>query len=91
MFSYYGIAASALLPIMHSLVLMSALKVDGFYMQSFKIWLACTAVFPTVGSLGYTLLEYRLGHRKILSSLFENLIWLPFLYVLNLHQLPTYD
>ena len=44
--------------------------------------MACTVVFPGLGNLGFTLLEYRLGHRSLFSSLTENLKWVPFLYVL---------
>jgi hypothetical protein len=81
MFSYYGIAASAVLSIINYLILGLALESDGFYMKSFEIWLACTVVFPGAGNFGYTLLEYRLGHRSILSALIENMTWVPFLFV----------
>ncbi len=79
MFSYYGIAGAAMLSLLNYLLLGWALEVDGFYMHSFEIWLACTVVFPGAGNLGYTLLEYRLGRRSILSSLIENVTWIPFL------------
>ncbi|KAF8063422.1 glycosyl transferase family group 2-domain-containing protein [Lyophyllum atratum] len=80
MFSYYGIAASAILSILNYLLLGFALEVDGYYLHSFEIWLACTVVFPGAGNLGYTLLEYRLGHRDIFSALIENLTWVPFFF-----------
>ena len=79
MFSYYGIAAAAALSLINYCLLGWALEVDGFYMHSFEIWLACTVVFPGAGNLGYTLLEYRLGKRSILASLIENVTWIPFL------------
>ena len=79
MFSYYGIAASALLSVLNYLLLGLALEVDGFYMHSFEIWLACTVVFPIAGNVSYTLLEYRLGQRDIFSSLIENVTYIPFL------------
>lgn len=82
MFSYYGIAASALLSILNYLLLGLAFEVDGFYMHSFEIWLACTVVFPCAGNVAYTLLEYRLGQRDIFSSLIENVTYIPFLWVL---------
>jgi hypothetical protein len=81
MFSYYGIAASALLSVLNYLLLGFAYEVDGFYLHSFEIWLACTVVFPGAGNLGFTLLEYRLGQRDIFSSFIENITWIPFLYV----------
>ncbi|KAL0066289.1 hypothetical protein AAF712_006720 [Marasmius tenuissimus] len=80
MFSYYGIAASALLSLLNYLVLGWALEVDGFYLKSFEIWLACTVVFPGAGNIGFTILEYRLGHRNIMSSFIENMTWVPFFF-----------
>ena len=79
MFSYYGIAASALLSVLNYLLLGLAFEVDAFYMHSFEIWLACTVVFPISGNVAYTLLEYRLGQRDIFSSLIENVTYIPFL------------
>lgn len=42
--------------------------VDGFYMHSFEIWLATTVVFYGSGNIGFTLLEYRLGEKSLVSS-----------------------
>ncbi|KAI0357210.1 hypothetical protein OH77DRAFT_142459 [Trametes cingulata] len=80
MFSYYGLAASALLSVLNYLLLGWNLKVDGFYEHSFEIWLACTVVFPGAGNLGFTLLEYRLGQRNIFEALIENVTWIPFFF-----------
>ncbi|KAH8116831.1 glycosyl transferase family group 2-domain-containing protein [Phellopilus nigrolimitatus] len=80
MFSYYGIAAAVTLSLINYLVLGFALSIDGFYMHSFEIWLACTVVFPGSGNLGFTLLEYRLGTRPLLASLKENMTWVPFFF-----------
>ncbi|KAI1784588.1 glycosyl transferase family group 2-domain-containing protein [Ganoderma leucocontextum] len=80
MFSYYGIAASAVLSLLNYLLLGWNLPVDGFYEHSFEIWLACTVVFPGAGNIGFTLLEYRLGQRNLLDSLIENLTWVPFFF-----------
>jgi hypothetical protein len=79
MFSYYGLAAAALLSLLNYLVLGLSFNVDSFYEHSFEIWLACTVVFPGAGNLGYTLLEYRLGQRSLVSSFLENITWVPFL------------
>jgi hypothetical protein len=79
MFSYYGLAASALLSLINYIILGLSFNVDGFYEHSFEIWLACTVVFPIAGNIGYTLLEYRLGQRSIVSSFIENITWIPFL------------
>ncbi|RDX50631.1 hypothetical protein OH76DRAFT_1402239 [Lentinus brumalis] len=80
MFSYYGLAASSILSILNYFMLGWNIKVDGFYLHSFEIWLACTVVFPGAGNLGFTLLEYRLGQRNLLDSLVENLTWVPFFF-----------
>ncbi|KAF8065367.1 glycosyl transferase family group 2-domain-containing protein [Lyophyllum atratum] len=78
MFSYYGIAAATIGSILNYLLLGLAPQLDRFYLHSFEILLACTVVFPGVGNLGYTLLEYRLGHRNFIGALVENLRWVPF-------------
>ncbi|KAF9808119.1 hypothetical protein IEO21_07973 [Rhodonia placenta] len=75
-----GIAAAALLATMNYFLLGWGITIDGFYEHSFEIWLACTVVFPGAGNLGFTLLEYRLGQRALLSSLAENLTWVPFFF-----------
>ncbi|KAJ7020193.1 glycosyl transferase family group 2-domain-containing protein [Mycena alexandri] len=77
MFSYYGIAASAILAVIN--YLSSVLNISGFSSHSFEIWLMCTVAFPVAASLGHTLLEYRLGHRNIVPAFIENMTWLPFL------------
>jgi len=84
MFSYYGIAASALLSVINYIILGLALGADGYYMHSLEIWLACTAVFPGSGNIGFTLMEYRLGQRDLISSFVENMTWVPFLCVVSL-------
>ncbi|KAI0688232.1 glycosyl transferase family group 2-domain-containing protein [Cytidiella melzeri] len=80
MFSYYGIAAGFALSLMNYFLLGWAATTDGYYLHSFEVWLACMAVFPVLGNLGFTLLEYRLGHRNLLDSLMENLTWVPFFF-----------
>lgn len=80
MFSYYGIAASAMLAIMNYLMLGWAFDTDGYYMKSFEIWLACTVVFPGAGTVAFTLLEYRLGLRNLFASFIENITWIPFFF-----------
>jgi cellulose synthase/poly-beta-1,6-N-acetylglucosamine synthase-like glycosyltransferase len=78
MFSYYGIAAALFGSIMNYLLLGLGPELDRFYLHSFEIFLACTVVFPGLGNLGFTLLEYRLGHRNFFAALVENLRWVPF-------------
>ena len=79
MFSYYGIAVSVVLSLLNYFILGFALDIDGYYMHSFEIWLACTVVFPGAGNIGFTLLEYRLGTRSLLDAFIENTTWIPFL------------
>ncbi|KAF5341570.1 hypothetical protein D9758_014054 [Tetrapyrgos nigripes] len=78
MFSYYGIASACAGSVINYLLLGLASEIDRFYLHSFEILLACVVVFPAVGNLGFTLLEYRLGHRSVLGSAVENLRWVPF-------------
>ncbi|KAF9022359.1 hypothetical protein BDZ89DRAFT_1163305 [Hymenopellis radicata] len=78
MFSYYGIAAATVGSIINYLILGLAPRLDQFYLHSFEILLACVVVFPALGNLGFTLLEYRVGHRKLFGALYENLRWVPF-------------
>ncbi|KIK60091.1 hypothetical protein GYMLUDRAFT_244535 [Collybiopsis luxurians FD-317 M1] len=78
MFSYYGIAAATVGATLNYLLLGLGPDLDRFYLHSFEILLACVVVFPALGNLGFTLLEYRLGHRAIWSSAIENLRWIPF-------------
>ncbi|KAL5498540.1 hypothetical protein ACEPAH_1894 [Sanghuangporus vaninii] len=81
MFSYYGIAAAVTLTLLNYFILGFAIEIDGFYLHSFEIWLACSVVFLGAGNLGYTLLEYRLGTRNLLDAAVENLTWVPFFFV----------
>ena len=56
-----------------------SIEIDGFFLTCFEIWIACTVVFYGTGNIGYSILEYRLGHKGLLASFVENLIWIPFL------------
>ncbi|PPQ94708.1 hypothetical protein CVT25_009563 [Psilocybe cyanescens] len=76
----YGIAASITISLINYVLLGFQFPVDGFFMHSFEIFLATTVVFWGSGTIGYTLLEYRLGHKKLLSALMENLMWIPFFF-----------
>ncbi|TFK97186.1 glycosyl transferase family group 2-domain-containing protein [Pterulicium gracile] len=80
MFSYYGIAASAMLSLLNYLILGFELDIDGCYIHSFEIFLACTVVFPGAGNVAFTLLEYRLGQRGLMDAAIENLTWVPFFF-----------
>ncbi|KAF7307706.1 Glyco-trans-2-like domain-containing protein [Mycena kentingensis (nom. inval.)] len=80
MFSYYGIAAAISIGILNYVLLGFQFSVDGFYRGSFEVWLACTVVFFALGTVGYTLLEYRLGHQDLLRGFLTNLKWIPFFF-----------
>ncbi|KAG5652322.1 hypothetical protein H0H81_005435, partial [Sphagnurus paluster] len=80
MFSYYGIAASATISIINYVLLGFQFGVDGFYMHSFEIWLATTVVFFGSGTVGYSLLQYRLGQNKLVPAFLENVMWIPFFF-----------
>ncbi|KAJ3510456.1 hypothetical protein NLJ89_g4665 [Agrocybe chaxingu] len=80
MFSYYGIAGSITISLINYVLLGFQFPVDGFFMHSFEIFLATTVVFWGSGTVGYTLLEYRLGQKKLLPGFIENLMWIPFFF-----------
>ena len=62
-----GIAAAITISILNYILLGFQFGVDGFYQHSFEVWLATTVVFFGSGNVGYTLLEYRLGQRSLVS------------------------
>jgi hypothetical protein len=68
MFSYYGIAAGITISIINYVLLGFQFPVDGFYIHSFEIWLATTVVFYGSGNVGFSLLEYRLGHKQLVRD-----------------------
>lgn len=74
-----GIAVGLVLSLVNYLLLGWGYEVDGFYLKSFEIWLACVIVFPCAGNLGFILLEYRLGMKPLLTSAVDTLKWVPFL------------
>jgi len=80
MFSYYGIAASLTISVLNYVLLGLQFPVDNFYMHSFEIWLATTVIFFGSGTIAYTLLEYRLGHKELLWSFLENVKWILFFF-----------
>lgn len=81
MFSYYAIAAAVPLSILNYVLLGFQFTVDGYYMHSFEIWLACMVVFFGAGNIGYSMFEYRIGQKNILKAVIENILWTPFFFV----------
>ena len=75
-----GIAASITIGVINYALLGFQFPVDNFYMHSFEIWLATAVVFFGSGTIGFTLLEYRLGYREFLWGLLENVKWIPFFF-----------
>ncbi|KNZ75935.1 hypothetical protein J132_00949 [Termitomyces sp. J132] len=84
MFSYYGIAVSITISIINYVLLGFQFGVDRFYMHSFEIWLATTVVFFGSGTVGYSILQYRLGLKQLIPAFLENCMWIPFLCVLSI-------
>jgi hypothetical protein len=60
-----GIAAGATLSLLNYLILGFTFAIDGYYLHSFEVWLACTVVFPGSGNIGFSVLQYRLGLRNL--------------------------
>ena len=69
LFSTDGISAAITISILNYVLLGFQFPVDGFYQHSFEVWLAVTVVFFGSGNVGFTLLEYRLGHKPFVSNL----------------------
>ncbi|KAF9230491.1 glycosyl transferase family group 2-domain-containing protein [Melanogaster broomeanus] len=67
MFSYYGIATAAALSLLNYLLLGLQVDIDGYFLHSFEVWLACTVVLPRLVNLVFALLEYLPGHRTLFS------------------------
>lgn len=63
-----GIAAAITIGVINYVLLGFEFPVDGFYMHSLEIWLATTVVFFGSGNIGFTLLEYRLGEKNLVSN-----------------------
>ncbi|KAG1733862.1 glycosyl transferase family group 2-domain-containing protein [Suillus paluster] len=80
MFSYYGIAASVTISVINYIMLGFQFPTDDFYMHSFEIWLATFVVFFGAGSVGYVLLQYRLGEKGIIGGAIECFGWMPFFF-----------
>ncbi|KAI6130943.1 glycosyl transferase family group 2-domain-containing protein [Pisolithus croceorrhizus] len=80
MFSYFGIAASVTIATINYVLLGFQFPVDAFYMHSFEIWLATTIVFFGSGTVGFTLLQYRLGEKSLVWAFIENVMWIPFFF-----------
>ncbi|KAJ7076004.1 glycosyl transferase family group 2-domain-containing protein [Mycena belliarum] len=77
----HGIAASVTIGLLNYVLLGFEFPVDGFYIPSFEIWLATTVVlFFGTGTVGYTLLKYRLGHKELIRGFLVNLMWIPFFF-----------
>jgi hypothetical protein len=81
MFSYFAIAAGFLLTAMNYFVLGWSSDVDGYYMHTFEIWLACLVVFPGAGSFAFSILQYRIGQQDFIEAMIEMLTWIPFLFM----------
>lgn len=62
-----GIAASMTISLINYVLLGFQFTVDGFFMHSFEVFLATSVVFWGSGTVGYTLLQYRLGHKNLVS------------------------
>ena len=67
-FTVDGISAAITIGILNYVLLGFQFPVDGFYQHSFEVWLAVTVVFFGSGNVGFTLLEYRLGKKSLVSS-----------------------
>ncbi|KIK60103.1 hypothetical protein GYMLUDRAFT_244543 [Collybiopsis luxurians FD-317 M1] len=70
-FSYYRIAAATVGATLNNLLLWLGPDLDCFYLLSFEIFPDCVLVFPALGNLGFTRLEFCLDNRVLWSSAIE--------------------
>jgi hypothetical protein len=54
---------------------------DNYYIDSFKILVALVAVFTVLGNVALAVLRYRIGRKALLDSFFENIKWIPLLFI----------
>ncbi|KZV89656.1 hypothetical protein EXIGLDRAFT_740933 [Exidia glandulosa HHB12029] len=80
MFSYYAIASALPLSILNYVALGFQIRVEEFYSHSWELWIACTVVFLGAGNIGFSVLEYRLGEKNLVTSFANNIKWLPFFF-----------
>lgn len=62
---------------------------DKYYIDSWRVWFSIVIVFNGLGNLALAVMRYRISERSFMSSLLENLKWIPLLSIflggLSLH------
>ncbi|EJD40776.1 hypothetical protein AURDEDRAFT_115793 [Auricularia subglabra TFB-10046 SS5] len=79
-FSYYGIAGAVVLSLLNYILVGFTLDVDGFYVRSWEVWIACSFVFIGTGNVAFTLLEYRIGKVSLRHGAWLTIKWIPFFF-----------
>jgi len=80
--TYYALASAWLLTLLnYCLVGWFNGHLDHYYTTSFRIYFAIVIVFSALGNVSLAILRYRTEERGLLSSLLENLKWVPLLTV----------
>lgn len=54
---------------------------DHYYLDSFKIFLACILIFNALGNVSLAVLRYRIAEKPLVSGVLENVAWIPLLSV----------
>lgn len=88
--TYYAIGCSLPLTVLnYFLIGWFNGALDHYYLESWRMLVGIIAIFSIMGNLALAVLRYRSGEKNILSSLLENLSWLPLLFLflggLSLH------
>jgi membrane glycosyltransferase len=80
--TYYALGSSWILTLMNYFVVGWYIGwFDHYYLDSFKIFFAIVIVFTALGNVALATLRYRCEERALLSSLLENLKWVPLLVI----------
>ncbi|KAG5220997.1 CAZyme family GT [Salix suchowensis] len=66
-YSLDGIASALSMGVLNYILLGMQFHIDNFYMRGFELWLACFVLFLGAGNISFTIMEYRLGNRSIVS------------------------
>lgn len=80
--TYYAIGAAWIMTLVNYF-LIGWFKgyIDKYYVNSWNIWITLVIVFNGLGNLALAVMRYRTGERSFLSALWENICWLPVLFV----------
>ncbi|CAJ2503294.1 Uu.00g106880.m01.CDS01 [Anthostomella pinea] len=80
--TYYAIGASWILTLMNYFLTGWYYGLyDKYYLDSFAIFISVVVVFTGYGNVALTILRYRLNERSLFSAFWENIKWIPLMFI----------